>query len=52
MAEIALAFGNTEFTSHIPDTEDKKNLGQQMRLAWTGFAKDPTSGLSKMDWPM
>jgi cholinesterase len=52
MAEIALAFGTTEFMSHIPDTEDEKKLGKQMRLAWTGFAKDPTGGLSKMGWPI
>jgi cholinesterase len=52
MAEIALAFGTTEFMSHIPDTEEEKKLAQEMRLAWTGFAKDPEGALSEMGWPL
>jgi cholinesterase len=52
LAEIALVFGTTEFMSHIPDTEDEKKLGEQMRLAWTGFAKNPAGGLTKMGWPV
>ena len=52
MAEIPMVFGTTEYMSHIPDTEEEKKLGQQMRLAWTGFAKDPTNGLVKMGWPV
>jgi cholinesterase len=52
MAEIPIVFGTTEFMSHIPDTAEERKLGEQMRLAWTGFAKNPVSGLSKMGWPV
>jgi cholinesterase len=52
MAEIPIVFGTAEYMSRIPDTEEEKKLGQQIRLAWTGFAKDPTNGLTKMGWPV
>ncbi|KAF1816769.1 alpha/beta-hydrolase [Eremomyces bilateralis CBS 781.70] len=50
-AEIALIFGNTGLGDNGPDTENETKLIKKIRAAWTGFAKDPVRGLSKLGWP-
>jgi cholinesterase len=50
-SEIGIVFGTSEFLSHLPDSPEEKALGEQVRKAWTGFAKDPTHALDKMNWP-
>lgn len=49
-AEIALIFGNTGVRG--PDTENEKKLIKKLQAAWSGFAKDPRRGLSKLGWPL
>jgi len=51
-SEIGLVFGTTEFISNIPDTAEEKKLVDLMQRAWTGFAKNPTDGLTKLGWPL
>jgi cholinesterase len=51
-AEIGIAFGTSEWASRIPDSPEEKIMGDKMRKAWTGFAKDPSHGLEKLGWPV
>ncbi|KAF2401659.1 alpha/beta-hydrolase [Trichodelitschia bisporula] len=50
-AEIALIFGTTELKNKGQDTPNEAKLSKTLRDAWTGFAKDPVNGLSKLGWP-
>lgn len=50
-AELAMVFGTSEHMSSKEDTEAQRKLGDIMRKAWTGFAKDPENALREMGWP-
>lgn len=39
-SEVPLIFGTSEYSLKGADAEEQKKLDQQMRIAWTAFAKD------------
>jgi carboxylesterase type B len=51
-SEVPLVFGSSEHGLKMADTEEEKKLGQQIRTAWTTFAKNPKQGLEKLGWPL
>src|ERR1700743_2071094 len=45
-------FGTAELLLGIPETSEQVVLGKKVRRAWSTFAKNPTSGLSELGWPV
>ncbi|KAF1813270.1 alpha/beta-hydrolase [Eremomyces bilateralis CBS 781.70] len=51
-ADIGIVFGNTEYITRRPDTEEQKKLIKTMSTAWTTFAKNPGYGLTALGYPL
>ena len=46
-----MIFGNSEGVTGIPESPLQTSLKQYMMNAWGAFIKDPSNGLTMLNWP-
>ena len=46
-----MIFGNSEGVTGIPESSFQTSLKQNMMNAWGAFIKDPSTGLTRLNWP-